>query len=151
MIGVPASDSVVPVDEGHQSGPGRIAGHRRRLDGGPGLGLAERKTDTKGCGWDVGGRVDYLFGVDGPQTQAFGDHSLDFGWNTSSHTARPSAGSTGRVAYNDLKVKLGHFYTPIGYEVVQRRRTSSIRTPIRTPSASRSPTPASGDTPATKR
>ena len=25
----------------------------------------------------------------------------------------------GEVAYNDLKVKIGHFYTPIGYEVVQ--------------------------------
>ena len=23
------------------------------------------------------------------------------------------------IAYNDLKVKVGHFYTPIGYEVVQ--------------------------------
>ena len=25
----------------------------------------------------------------------------------------------GEVAYNDVKVKIGHFYTPIGYEVVQ--------------------------------
>ena len=46
-------------------------------------GYAERKTDTKGCGWDIGGRVDYVFGVDGPQTQCFGDHTWDYGWNTS--------------------------------------------------------------------
>ena len=35
---------------------------------------AERKTDTKDRDWDIGGRVDYVFGVDGPQTQSFGDH-----------------------------------------------------------------------------
>ena len=80
---------------------------------------AERKTDTKGCGWDFGGRVDYLFGVDGPQTQCFGDHSFDYGWNTSSQYGFAMPQIYGEVAYNDVKVKIGHFYTPIGYEVVQ--------------------------------
>jgi hypothetical protein len=80
---------------------------------------AERKTDTKGCGWDFGGRVDYLFGVDGPQTQCFGDRTWDYNWNTSSQYGFAMPQLYGEVAYNDLKVKIGHFYTPIGYEVVQ--------------------------------
>lgn len=81
--------------------------------------FAERATDTQGCGWDIGGRVDYLFGVDGPATQSFGDRSWDYGWDSS-----PTYGSAipqlyGEIAYNYMKVKVGHFYTPIGYEVVQ--------------------------------
>jgi hypothetical protein len=81
----------------------------------------DRKTDTKGCGWDVGGHVDYVWGTDGPQTQSFGDHSFDYGWFTSSDNLYGSALPQvyGEVAYNDVKVKIGHFYTPIGYEVVQ--------------------------------
>jgi hypothetical protein len=81
--------------------------------------FAERKTDTKGCGWDIGGRVDYLFGTDGPQTQSFGDRSFDYGWNTSPQYGSAMPQVYGEIAYNDVKVKVGHFYTPIGYEVVQ--------------------------------
>lgn len=82
---------------------------------------AERKTDTGGYGWDVGGRVDYLFGADGPDTQAFGDRSWDYGWWSSANHAYGSAIPQlyAEVAYNDVKVKVGRFYTPIGYEVVQ--------------------------------
>ena len=81
--------------------------------------FAERKTDTKGCGWDVGGRVDYLFGADGPQTQASATAR-----GTTAGTRRRNYGSAipqlyAEIAYNDVKVKVGHFYTPIGYEVVQ--------------------------------
>lgn len=81
--------------------------------------FAERKTDTKGCGWDLGGRVDYLFGVDGPQTQSFGDRTFDYGWNTSPQYGSAMPQVYAEIAYNDVKVKAGHFYTPIGYEVVQ--------------------------------
>ncbi len=80
---------------------------------------AERKTDTKGCGWDFGGRVDYVFGVDGPQTQAFGDRTWDFGWNTSRDYGSAIPQIYGEVAYNDLKVKIGRFYTPCGYELIE--------------------------------
>jgi hypothetical protein len=80
---------------------------------------AERKTDTKGCGWDFGGRVDYVFGTDGPQTQCFGDHSFDWDWNTSSQYGFAMPQIYGEIAHDDVKVKIGHFYTPIGYEVVQ--------------------------------
>lgn len=81
--------------------------------------FAERKTDTKGCGWDVGGRVDYLFGADGPDTQCFGDRTFDYNWNTAPYYGSAMPQLYAEVAYNDIKVKMGHFYTPIGYEVVQ--------------------------------
>jgi hypothetical protein len=79
---------------------------------------AERATNTEDKYWDIGGRIDYVYGIDGPDTQCFGDHSWDYGWNSS-----PSYGSAipqlyAEVAYRNLKVKVGHFYTPIGYEVV---------------------------------
>jgi hypothetical protein len=80
--------------------------------------FAERKTDTGGSGWDVGGRIDYLFGADGPDTQSFGDRSWDYGWNSSRDYGSAIPQLYGEVAYNNLKVKFGHFYTPIGYEVV---------------------------------
>jgi hypothetical protein len=78
---------------------------------------AERATNTEDQDWDIGGRMDYVFGTDGPDTQCFGDHGWDYGWNSS-----PSYGSAvpqayAEVAYKKLKVKLGHFYTPIGNEV----------------------------------
>ncbi len=84
----------------------------------------EKTTDGE-CGCDYGGRFDILYGTDAQKTQAFGnpragvrgqgswDASFDdgeYGW------AMPQAYV--EVAYHDLKVKLGHFFTPIGYEVV---------------------------------
>ena len=85
---------------------------------------AEKETNTDGCGWDFGGRIDYVFGADGPDTQAFGDGGWDFGWNsggegTPFHTygsAIPQLYAT--VAHDNLTVKIGRFFTIIGYEVV---------------------------------
>lgn len=79
----------------------------------------DKQTDTKGHGWDVGGHVDYVFGDDGPLTQSFGDRTWDYGWNSSSRYGSAMPQLYGEIAYNNLKVKAGHFYTPIGYEVVQ--------------------------------
>ncbi|MCE5301710.1 MAG: porin [Planctomycetaceae bacterium] len=81
-------------------------------------GFLERKTNTDGCGWDVGGRVDYLFGTDGPYTQAFGDHTWDYGWNSSRDYGSAIPQAYVEVAYNNLTIKGGRFYTSIGYEVV---------------------------------
>jgi hypothetical protein len=81
--------------------------------------FAERKTDTQGCGWDIGGRIDYIFGADGPDTQCFGDRTWDFGWNSSRDYGSAIPQLYVEIAYNDWRVKLGHFYTLIGYEVVQ--------------------------------
>lgn len=72
-------------------------------------------------GFDLGYRADIVYGIDGPDTQAFGnppgtwdfqngfDHGA-YGW------AIPQA--YGSAAVGDLGVKVGHFYTPVGYEVV---------------------------------
>jgi len=80
---------------------------------------AERTADTGGYGTDWGFRVDYVFGVDGPDTQATGDGGWDFGWNSSRDYGSAIPQLYFEFAVNDLKVKLGHFYTIIGYEVVQ--------------------------------
>ncbi|QDV68905.1 hypothetical protein Poly24_26180 [Rosistilla carotiformis] len=71
-------------------------------------------------GFDIGGHIDYIYGTDGPDTQAFGtdnghwDQSFDNGGNYGS--AIPQAYV--EMGYGDLSVKVGHFYTIIGWEVV---------------------------------
>jgi hypothetical protein len=72
-------------------------------------------------GFDIGGRIDAVYGTDAQQTQSFGnpgptfdndptfDHGV-YGW------ALPQV--YGEVAINDLSVKVGHFFTPLGYEVI---------------------------------
>ncbi len=82
---------------------------------------AERVADGSE-GIDFGFRFDAVYGVDAQNTQSFGNPpgSYDFdddfnhgiyGW------AFPQL--YGEVAMGDLSVKAGHFYTIIGYEVVQ--------------------------------
>ena len=82
-------------------------------------GFIDKPVDTGGYGWDIGGRVDYVFGVDGPDTQAFGDVGWDNGWNSSRDYGSAIPQLYGEVGYNDWTVKAGHFYTTIGHEVVQ--------------------------------
>ncbi|MFZ5828995.1 MAG: porin [Planctomycetota bacterium] len=79
---------------------------------------AEKQVDTGGCGVDWGGRIDYVFGVDGPDTQAFGDQGWDFGWNSSDRYGSAIPQAYLELGVNDWKIKAGHFYTLIGYEVV---------------------------------
>jgi hypothetical protein len=77
------------------------------------------------CGFDLGGRVDVVYGTDAQKTQAFGnpnagvrgfgtyDASLDhgeYGWAIPQLYAE--------AAYGDWSVKVGHFFTIIGYEVI---------------------------------
>jgi hypothetical protein len=80
----------------------------------------EKATDGAD-GLDIGGRVDVVYGTDAQNTQAFGnsfgnfDFSEDFqhtpyGWAIPQLYAE--------VAYHDWKVKAGHFYTLLGYQVV---------------------------------
>jgi hypothetical protein len=72
-------------------------------------------------GFDWGGRFDAMYGIDAQDTQAFGNppgnwdyqNDLDhgaFGW------AFPQLYL--ELAYKDIAVKGGHFYTLLGYEVV---------------------------------
>ncbi|MEM6980043.1 MAG: porin [Planctomycetota bacterium] len=79
---------------------------------------AEKSLDTSN-GLDFGGRIDYLYGIDSGDTQAFGidnDH-WDNDWDNGAYGhALPQV--YGEVGYGDISVKIGHFYTIIGWEVV---------------------------------
>lgn len=94
----------------------------------------ERAVNTDSCAWDIGGRVDVLYGSDYYFTTAVGletnrDGTQD--WN-SDDGPRFQAGAAALYgvalpqAYvevfaplgNGVTVKMGHFYTPVGYETV---------------------------------
>jgi hypothetical protein len=80
-----------------------------------------RDADNGGCGWAWGGRMDLLYGQDYIFTQAVGLELNDDGtnnWNGSKMYGLAMPQIYGEVAYNDLSVKVGHFYTIMGYEVV---------------------------------
>ena len=78
-----------------------------------------KAADTGGCGTDWGVKFDYLFGVDAPDTQCFGDNTWDSGWNSARDYGSAIPQLYGEFAINDLTIKAGHFYTIIGWEVVQ--------------------------------
>lgn len=78
----------------------------------------ERKTKTDGYGVDWGFRTDYVFGTDGPDTQAFGDRSWDYGWNSSRDYGSAIPQFYSDLAINDLTIRMGRFFTPIGSEVI---------------------------------
>jgi hypothetical protein len=79
------------------------------------------KTADGSNGLDFGFRGDFTYGTDAQQTQAFGnpgptwDNSASFdhgvyGW------AIPQL--YGEIAVGDFTAKVGHFFTPLGYEVI---------------------------------
>ncbi len=83
--------------------------------------IAEQTIDTGGCGWDWGGRVDVLYGSDYIFTQAIGLELTDDGgrkWNSNPDYGLALPQAYVELGYNNVSAKLGHFYTPIGYEVV---------------------------------
>ncbi len=93
--------------------PGKVNIHQAYL-------YAQKVADGE-CGLDWGFRTDLVYGVDGKDTQAFGSNPGTWDWqNGFDHGpyswAMPQAYA--EVALHDLSVKLGHFYTLIGYEVV---------------------------------
>ncbi len=72
-------------------------------------------------GLDFGGRVDFMYGTDSYDTQAFGNRPGHYdylnGWDHGIYGfALPQLYAD--VAYGDLSVKAGHFFTLLGYEVV---------------------------------
>jgi hypothetical protein len=82
-------------------------------------------------GLDLGGRIDYLYGTDAPDTQAFGiaNRHWDNGWdqgapavvngvNVANGYGHAIPQAYGEVAYNNLSVKVGKFFTIVGNEVV---------------------------------
>lgn len=80
---------------------------------------AEKSIDTAN-GFDIGGRVDYVYGTDGPDTQSFGidNGHWDTGWDHGGQYGHALPQVYGEVGYGDLSVKIGHFFTIIGWEVV---------------------------------
>ncbi|MEM9588310.1 MAG: porin [Planctomycetota bacterium] len=80
---------------------------------------AEKAIDTS-CGFDIGGRVDFMYGTDSQDTQAFGTdpRGWDNGWDNGPDYGRALPQAYVEAGYGDLSVKLGHFYTIIGWEVV---------------------------------
>jgi len=79
---------------------------------------AERSIDTS-CGFDIGGRIDYVYGIDAQNTQAFGTdpRGWDNDWDHGEYGhALPQLYL--EAGYGDMSVKVGHFYTIIGNEVV---------------------------------
>ena len=81
---------------------------------------AEKVADGS-CGLDFGARIDYLYGTDAPDTQAFGipNNHWDNSWDNGGAYGHAIPQLYGEVAYGDLSVKVGHFFTIIGNEVVQ--------------------------------
>lgn len=95
-----------------------------------------RPVVSEGKQWDFGGRFDFMFGTDVIFTQAFGVPAYDVNsgeplkrsnWDlnlccSSSRTYGIALPQTYLEAYvpvgNGLNVKVGHFYTPTGFETV---------------------------------
>ena len=79
---------------------------------------------SKNCGWYLGGDVDFYFGSDFFFTTAAGLDGTKRGntprWNTDPDRrygfSMPQLYA--ETDYDDLRIKWGHFYTIIGYEVV---------------------------------
>ncbi len=97
----------------------------------------ERGVKTEGKGWDIGFRADFMFGTDAIFTQAYGNPAFDVNngrpladrgnWDleiccNSSRTYGIAIPQAFAEIYapigNGLNIKVGHFYTPIGYETV---------------------------------
>lgn len=94
-------------------------------------GILARTTDlSKNCGWFVGGDVDFMWGSDYFFTTSAGLDGTPVGnvprWGTSTRAGGGDAFKYGfampqlyaETDYDDLRIKWGHFYTIIGYEVV---------------------------------
>ncbi|MGQ9576169.1 MAG: outer membrane beta-barrel protein [Thermoguttaceae bacterium] len=76
--------------------------------------IGERVADNGGWGFAWGGRVDVLYGTDSRFLVAYG---LEDDWNQSRRfygAALPQVYAD--FAFDDLLVRIGHFYTILGYE-----------------------------------
>ncbi|HWB08053.1 MAG TPA: outer membrane beta-barrel protein [Pirellulales bacterium] len=74
-----------------------------------------RPTDTKGEGWDIGYRVDALYGTNYRWDTEAG---LETRLNSGQFYGLALPQFYAEVAYNDLKVKVGHFISPVGFYTV---------------------------------
>lgn len=75
----------------------------------------EKSLEAECCGLQWGGRIDMVYGSDARFTVASG---LEDKWNSRRFYGIAMPQAYAEVGYGDLSVKLGHYYTIIGYEVV---------------------------------
>ena len=83
--------------------------------------FAERTIDAS-CGLDIGGRVGYLYGTDGPDVQAVGNPGgtrYDNSWDNGTHYGSALPQLYMEIGYGDLSAKIGHMPTNIGFESVE--------------------------------
>ncbi len=95
----------------------------------------QKAINVSGDSFDIGGRVDFMYGTDAIFTQAYGNPSFDPSTGNATggrgdwdlylsgdrfyNIALPQAYAEFNLPVgNGIAVKAGHFYTPIGYEVV---------------------------------
>jgi hypothetical protein len=111
----------------HRNGPITFADRTSRVQLNQVNLFLERAVQTEGEDWDLGGRVDFMFGSDTRFTQAVGLEFSDAGkqkWVSAgeqkfNRLALPQAYLQIYAPYgNGITAKLGHFYTLIGHEVV---------------------------------
>ncbi|RLS80703.1 MAG: porin [Planctomycetota bacterium] len=77
---------------------------------------AEKATDTSKNDWDFGGRVDGLYGTNARLTTSTGLETFNLNGSGIYGLALPNLYA--EVAYKKLKVKMGHFVSPVGYFTV---------------------------------
>lgn len=89
--------------------------------------IGERTLDTADGGWDWGARVDLLYGTDGFTTTARGLDAYPYDqvdnagvprWGSSRYYSLAMPQLFAEIGRGDLSVLIGHFYTPLGYDVV---------------------------------
>ena len=82
--------------------------------------VLERKIGNR-SGWDLGGRVDFLYGTDYIFTQTTGLERQPNDaprWNRHNQYGIANPQAYLEVGVNDISMKIGHFYTLLGYESV---------------------------------
>ena len=80
----------------------------------------DKPANRNGCDWDWGFRMDYVYGTDGPDTQAFGGRPNDWdnNWDHGGYYGWAMPQLYVEFAKGNWLVRGGHFFTILGYEVV---------------------------------
>lgn len=84
-----------------------------------GLYIGKVADGSKGLGF--GFRAEFIYGADGNEFQSFGNNPGNYDFSPKfNHGIYEYAIPQlyGEVAYGNTSVKIGHFYTPVGYEVL---------------------------------
>ena len=82
--------------------------------------LTAEKVAHGGGELNLGFRMDWLYGTDGPDAQSFNNNAgeWDNGWTNGIAYGNAIPQLYAEVAVGDLRVKGGHFLSPLGYESV---------------------------------